>query len=156
VNFLCTKPLLERAGGFDGTEMIGDTLLSWDLIQLGAALEFAPDAIVHHDHRSSFMDLVRERLVRGADFGRLRSDREEWTNSHTLGMIAVSIIPLRLLRLVGRTLKHGIRGRCLFDAIRTLPIIAAAHAAWLGGEISQYVKRLPARSAEPEPNQACM
>jgi glycosyltransferase involved in cell wall biosynthesis len=156
VNFLCTKPLLDRAGRFDGTEMIGDTLLSWDLTQLGADLQFAADAVVYHDHRSSFMDLVRERFVRGADFGRLRSEREDWPVSRTLAMIVVSIIPLRLTGLVGRTFGHSIRARCLFDALRTLPIIAAAHAAWLGGEITQYLKRLPARSAAPEPKQACM
>src|ERR1017187_3657389 len=35
VNFLCSRQLLQRAGGFDGREMIGDTVLSWDLIRLG-------------------------------------------------------------------------------------------------------------------------
>src|SRR3954462_10472766 len=156
VNFLCSRELLRRAGGFDGSEMIGDTLLSWDLTDLGEDLPFIGDAIVYHDHRSTFKQLLRERFVRGADFGRLRSEREVWNVGRTIHVIVVSVLPLRLLKLVLRSLISSFRARCALDGLRTLPIIVAGHAAWLAGEISQYCKRLHLRWAAPEAKEACM
>jgi glycosyltransferase involved in cell wall biosynthesis len=156
VNFLCEKALLRQVGGFDGDEMIGDTVLSWDLIALGKSLRFAPDAIVYHDHRASLKQLLRERFVRGADFGRLRSEREEWSAGRTITMATVSIVPLRLTKLVWRSVRSTIRSRCFLAGIRTLPIVLAAHAAWLAGETTEFWKRLQLRSAAPEPNEACM
>ncbi|MFL6515182.1 MAG: glycosyltransferase [Chthoniobacterales bacterium] len=156
VNFLCSRELLRRAGGFDGTEMIGDTVLSWDLTDLGEDLPCIGNAIVYHDHRSTFSQLLHERFVRGADFGRLRSDRETWTVGRTMNVILVSVVPLRLLKLTLRSLTNSLRAGCIFDGLRTLPIIVAGHAAWLAGEISQYCKRLHVRWAAPEAKEACM
>jgi GT2 family glycosyltransferase len=142
VNFLCPRNLLDRVGGFDGQEMIGDTLLSWALIQRGHALHFAPDAIVYHDHRSTFRELLRERFVRGADFARLRAEHENWDALQTSAILFATVFPLRLVKLVGRVLRACVRSHCLFDFIRTLPVIAAGHAAWLAGEATQYWRRL--------------
>lgn len=142
VNFLCSRQLLERAGGFDGREMIGDALLSWDLIRLGQTLQFAPNAVVYHDHRTSFAGLVRERFARGADFARLRAARENWNARKTMAILAVSILPLRLVKLLARTFICSWRGECVFDWLRTIPVIAAGHAAWLTGESAEYWRRL--------------
>jgi len=156
VNFLCTRDLLRRAGGFDGTEMIGDTILAWDLIELGETFHFAPDAVVYHDHRSSFIQMMRERFARGSDFGRLRSERENWRGSHTLRILIVSLVPVRLFKLVLRTLSSSIQAGCVFDWLKTFPVIMAGHAAWLAGESTQYWRRLQLGSAAPEPKRACM
>ncbi len=154
VNCLCSRALLQRVGGFDGREMIGDTVLSWDLIQLGQTLHFDPDAIVYHDHRSSFSQLLRERFVRGGDFARLRAERGNWGAGTTIAVLAVTILPLRLGKLLWRSLHASVRAGCLFDWIRTAPIIAAGHAAWLAGEIKQYWRRLQLRPAD-EAKRAC-
>jgi glycosyltransferase involved in cell wall biosynthesis len=141
-NFLCPMQLFIQAGRFDGREMIGDTLLSWELVRLGQTLHFAPDAIVYHDHRSTFRELLRERFVRGADFARLRMNRAEWKPAHTIVTLVASILPLRLAKLVARSFACGRRARCVGDCLRTVPIITGGHAAWLMGEISQYWRRL--------------
>jgi GT2 family glycosyltransferase len=155
VNFLCSRQLLERAGGFDGREMIGDTLLSWDLIRLGQTLQFAPDAIVYHDHRSSFAGLLHERFVRGADFARLRAARENWNAKRTLAILIVSILPLRLFKLMARAFACSWRGGCVFDWLRTIPVIAAGHAAWLAGESAEYWRRLQIFRARHEAEPTC-
>jgi GT2 family glycosyltransferase len=155
VNFLCSRQLLERAGGFDGREMIGDTLLSWDLIRLGQTLQFAPDAIVYHDHRSSFAGLLRERFVRGADFARLRAARENWKASRTLAILAASILPLRLIKLLARAFTCSWRGGCVLDWLKTIPVIAAGHAAWLAGESVEYCRRLQIFRARHEAKLKC-
>jgi len=156
VNFMCSRELISRAGGFDGSEMIGDTVLSWDLKGLGQTLHFDPAAIVYHDHRTNFSQLLRERFVRGADFARLRTEREGWSSAHTIAVLVVSILPLRLAKLILRSLKNATRGNCIFDGLRTLPVIAAGHAAWLLGETTQYWRRLQPRPAAPEAKPACM
>jgi glycosyltransferase involved in cell wall biosynthesis len=155
VNFLCSRHLLEQAGGFDGGEMIGDTLLSWDLIRLGQKVHFAPDAIVYHDHRSSFSQLLGERFVRGADFGRLRAEREKWSFPRTVAVLIVGILPLRLSKLVGRTFMCSWRAGCVFDWCRTIPIITAGHAAWLAGENVEYWRRLQGFRARHEAKPKC-
>lgn len=150
VNFLCPRDLLEEAGGFNGTEMIGDTLLSWELIQRGHRLRFAPDAIVYHDHRSTFGELLQERFVRGADFARLRSELENWDAFRTNVIFVATIFPLRLTKLLARVFAACLRSDCLFDFIRTLPVITAGHAAWLAGEATQYWRRLLSLRASRE------
>jgi GT2 family glycosyltransferase len=142
VNFLCPRKLFEDAGGLDGREMIGDTLLSWELIRRGHKLRFAPDAIVYHDHRSTFRELLRERFVRGADFARLRAERENWSVFRTCVILCATIFPLRLVKLVARVFSACLRSHCLLDFIKTLPVITAGHAAWLAGEATQYWRRL--------------
>ncbi len=155
VNFLCSRHLLEQAGGFDGSEMIGDTLLSWDLIRIGQTPQFAPDAVVYHDHRNSFSQLLGERFVRGADFGRLRAEREKWNFQRTLAVLIVGVLPLRLVKLVGRAFICSWRAGCAFDWWWTLPIIAASHAAWLAGENTEYWRRLQRFRARPEAKPKC-
>jgi GT2 family glycosyltransferase len=142
VNFFCPRAVLDDAGGFDGHEMIGDTLLSWELIRRGHTLRFAPDAIVYHDHRSNFPELLRERFVRGADFARLRAERHNWSALQICAILFATIFPLRLIKLIGRVFGACLRSHCLFDFIKTLPIITAGHAAWLAGEATQYWRRL--------------
>ena len=155
VNFLCPRRLLEEVGGFDGREMIGDAILSWDLTERGHVLHFAPDAIVYHDHRSSFADLLRERFVRGADFGRLRMEREHWSAVRAFAMLLVTIFPLRLGKLVARALTGSFRAGCKFDFIKTMPIIAAGHASWLAGESTQYWRRLHSLRTPHQAKRAC-
>jgi GT2 family glycosyltransferase len=134
--------------------MIGDTLLSWELVRLGQTLRFAPNAIVYHDHRSTFRQLLRERFARGADFARLRMRKTAWKTVYTIVTLVASIVPLRLAKLTVRSFICCVRAGCLGDYFRTLPIVIGGHAAWLAGEISQYWRRLfPA--TENERKTAC-
>lgn len=148
-NFLCPLPVLSAAAGFEGCEMIGDTLLSWELLRLGHTLRFAPGAIVYHDHRSTFEQLLRERFVRGADFARLRMRNRDWKTIHTMAVLIASVVPLRLAKLAARSIMRAARAGCLSDCLRSLPVVMGGHVAWLAGEISQYWRHLfPASETE--------
>jgi glycosyltransferase involved in cell wall biosynthesis len=148
VNFLCPRRLFEKAGGFNGREMIGDTLLSWELVRLRHPPRFCPDAIVYHDHRSTFPQLLGERFARGADFARLRMATADWDVGRTLITLCASVLPLRLAKLVARSVGCSAQAGCLRDGLRTLPVIVSGHAAWLAGEVSQYGRRLVATKKE--------
>lgn len=56
------RPLLERIGGFDERMITAyDVELSWRLqLETGARLGWAPDAVVHHHHRSTWAGLARQ------------------------------------------------------------------------------------------------
>ena len=148
VNFLCPRQFFDEAGGFDGREMIGDALLSWELQRLGHIPRFSPDAIVVHDHRSTFSQLLTERFVRGADFARLRMRNPDWSTARTVVTFCASVLPVRLTKLVARSVICSARAGCLRDGLRTLPSIISGHAAWLAGEVSQYGRRLLATKNE--------
>jgi glycosyltransferase involved in cell wall biosynthesis len=147
-NFLCPRQLFDEAGGFDGREMIGDTLLSWELVRLGHVPRFSPGAIVYHDHRSTFRQLLTERFVRGADFARLRMRAADWNTARTIVTFCASMLPVRLAKLVARSVACSARAGRLRDGLGTLPIIISGHAAWLAGEVSQYGRRLLATKNE--------
>ena len=151
VNFLCSREVFEETSGFAGQEMLGDTLFSWELEQLGHSPYFEPNAIVHHDHRNTtFGGLIRERYVRGGDFGRLRASLGKWGTMKILAVMAASIFPFRLVKLAGRALRHSINAGCTLDGFRTMPIVICGHAAWLAGEISQYFRLLRAPATKKE------
>jgi GT2 family glycosyltransferase len=155
VNFVCPRLLLEKVGCFNGQEMIGDTLLSWDLIELGHKLRLAPDAIVYHDHRSSWVGLLRERFVRGADFARLRVERANWSSLRRFVLLLATILPVRLIKLTMRSLRGAARGGCFLDALKTLPVIVSGHAAWLAGETMSYCRQLHLSTTRAETKPAC-
>ena len=143
-NVLYPRAFLQAIGGFDGTGMVGDTLMSWEYTRLGIPLIFIPDAVVEHHHLSSIRALLRERRVRGREFAQVRRTYFAWSRRRTLVVLLLTLVPLRLLKLTGRTLWHG-RRACQFAAAwRALPVIFLAHGAWLWGEAQGYWRALRA------------
>ncbi|MEZ4715001.1 MAG: glycosyltransferase family A protein [Caldilineaceae bacterium] len=143
-NVLYPRALLQAIGGFDGTGMVGDTLMSWEYTRLGIPLIFMPDAVVEHHHLSSVAALLRERRVRGREFAQVRRTYFAWSARHTLFVLLLTLLPLRLLKLTARTLRHGWRSRQVAAAWRALPVILLAHGAWLAGEAEGYWRALRA------------
>jgi glycosyltransferase involved in cell wall biosynthesis len=142
LNVLCPKEILEAVGGFRGEYMIGDTIFSWDAAAAGYRLGFEPMALVRHHHLMSWSGLLRERYLRGAEFGAVRARREGWAKARTLRHILITLLPLRWAGLVVRTLNASARARMLPDSLLTLPIIASGHAAWLAGECRSFLERV--------------
>jgi glycosyltransferase involved in cell wall biosynthesis len=141
-NILCSRRAFELEAGFPPEGMLGDTLLSWRLARRGHTLWFTPDAVVYHDHMGQWAGLVRERFQRGAEFGRLRSSYHRWSRWRTLSHLAVTLLPFRLAKLVGRVGVHAGRAGMVWDFVRTFPIVLSGESAWLAGEASAYLKLL--------------
>jgi len=144
-NLLCPHAVFDRLGRFDGENLHGDTTFSWKAREHGHVLWFAPDAIVFHHHLQRVGDVVRERHSRGVLFGELRADL--WSNrrSKLLLYLLVSLLPVRLLRVLALTVAHCRRGRCLIDLAATHPLVVLGHGAALLGESRAYARRLIAR-----------
>jgi glycosyltransferase involved in cell wall biosynthesis len=142
MNLLCPRAIYEQVGGFPGEQMIGDTMFSWDVAALGYEIHFSPLAQVLHHHVSSWFELLTERYARGREFGQVRMQRGRWSNTRILAHLLLTITPFRWMKLMLRTLRNARSANLLSQAIRTLPIIASAHAAWLAGESRAFLESL--------------
>jgi GT2 family glycosyltransferase len=143
VSLLLSRADLLRAGGWEAEYMIGDTLLSWRLAQLGIPLWFAPGAIVEHDHTDSWSGLLREMYARGREFGQVRRAVNQWGPARVLMMTALSLLPVRLIKILLRVFSNSVRAGMPGSFLITLPIIASGHAARLAGEVVGYFRPAP-------------
>jgi glycosyltransferase involved in cell wall biosynthesis len=144
-NLLCPRGLFDELGRFDAARLHADTSFSWLARDRGHVLWFEPKAIVYHHHLQGLRELVRERHTRGVLYGDMRADR--WGNSRSslLLYLVVSLLPVRFVRILGLTVGHCWRARCLADLAATHPVVALGHAASLLGECRSYARHLVAR-----------
>ncbi len=141
-NLLCPRNLFLEIGRFPPEQLLGDTSFSWDARALGHELRFEPRAVVVHDHGQSLRTLLKERYDRGVLFGQLRADRYGNRRPLHLTYLLVSVIPVRLARILALTAGRCWRANLLADLARTLPVVAVGHAASLAGESRTYAARL--------------
>lgn len=65
-NMAITREAFERVGGFDLSLIRGeDIALSWDLLDAGVELAYAPDAVVHYRHRRGLGAMMRQHYLYG-------------------------------------------------------------------------------------------
>jgi GT2 family glycosyltransferase len=145
LNLLCPIDIFEEVGGFPGHRMIGDTIFSWEVAQAGYAIHFSPGSAVSHHHISTWWDLLHERYSRGREFGIERVEKELWSRASIFRHLLITVLPLRWVKLLSRSMRSSYRAQMLRQALLTLPIIATAHAAWLMGEASGFLEILRAR-----------
>jgi glycosyltransferase involved in cell wall biosynthesis len=142
VNMLIHRDDFVRAGEFQGEFTIGDTLLSWRLRQCGVRLWFAPASVIRHHHTGSWAEFLKEMYNRGREFGHARIAVENWSSGRVGFFLLVSLLPIRLPRLLGRVLGNAARAGLALDYVRTFPVIASGHAARLAGEAAAYLDHL--------------
>jgi GT2 family glycosyltransferase len=154
-NLLVPRRLFEAIGGLRADHFLGDAWFSWQLRARGEVLHFAPDAIVVHHHLSTVREFLRERFWRGVQFGDLRADWARFGRAKLVLYLAVSLLPLRLPRVLVLVARHCGRAGELVSFLRTLPLIALGHQASLLGESVAYARRLmhPAGPRLPSPSQ---
>jgi hypothetical protein len=135
-NMLLTRELFDELGGFDGERMLGDLTFSWELRRRGHRLTLCPQAVVEHHHLDTVGGLLRERWRRGVEYGDLRLTAGDGRGSSPLARLLV--VPPRLLSNVALTARHAFVGGETGWLLATLPLVAAGHAAALGGEAISY------------------
>ena len=147
--FLCPRRLFESVGGFPARPFQGDALLAWRLLEAGIVLWFEPRAVADHHHLSAFGDFLRERFRRGLELGHLRATWSRHRRIDDLWFLAVSLVPVRLTRILLLVSRHAVRAGWGLHLLLTLPVVASGHAANLFGESLAYARRL----ASPGPSE---
>lgn len=144
-NMLVARADFERAGGLPGDLLLGDVELSRRLQALGLDLAFEPAAVGCHHHTYGLGAFLRERYERGVLFGELRAG---WWQRRPLRLglaLAWTLLPPRLLRILGLVGVQAARARWLGWLAATWPLVAAGHAAALLGEARGYLRAWWAR-----------
>jgi GT2 family glycosyltransferase len=158
-NMLCPRAVFESLGGLREDVWASDSIFSIRLQQHGYGIWYVPDAVVLHDHRTTWRSFLRERYTRGLDAGRLRAAGQlggaSWGRGRLLVRILTSFVPLRLLTGCTRIALAAIRARMLGDFLWTLPIILAGHTSLLWGEGKAYLERLASPPEKPQPTIVC-
>lgn len=112
------------------------------LAKQGAVLRFAPHARIYHDHRYRLSAFCRDRFEHGWDYARARLT-EEGGRGRWLHLLAAPVLPLVLLRRIGRAAAGEDRGAFL----RALPATLFLLYGWAAGEAAGYL-RGPLRPGE--------
>ena len=144
-NLLCPRAVFDRLGGSTARICTGTRPSAGRRASMGTSsgLRRTPSCSITTSR--GLGELVRERHSRGVLFGELRADL--WSNrrSKLLLCLLVSLLPVRLLRVLALTVAHCRRGRCLIDLAATHPLVVLGHGAALLGESRAYARRLIAR-----------
>ncbi len=141
VNLLLARSDFDRAGDLEGRYMIGDTLFSWRLASLGIPITFAPAAVVEHEHTETWIEILHQMYARGREFGYARRTRRNWSLFRLLAMTTVSILPIRLTKILIRVFGNSLRAGIAGSYVLTFPIILTGHIARLAGEVAGYFRQ---------------
>jgi GT2 family glycosyltransferase len=141
-NMACPRSVWAAAGGFREQTMLGDTLLSWRLSEMGVPIWFVPEAVVIHHHMGTWAELLKERFARGQEFAASRIERGQWSRGRILAQMSLTVVPVRLAGLAWRGLRNASRAHLLAEYLRVSPIAITGQTAWLGGEAVAYLRSL--------------
>jgi GT2 family glycosyltransferase len=134
------RAVLERAGVFLEAYFAGDSELSWRVRGRGIPIWFEPRALVIHQHVTGFRDFLRERFVRGRDFGAVRVEPSHWTRWRCLAYLL--LLPALPWVMTARALRFALAGSYLGVWLITSPIQWAGHCMWCLGEATVHWRRL--------------
>jgi len=131
-NFSVTREAWNRVEGFDGRYFSGDSEICRRLREAGYSIWFDPDAIVTHLEHEGRAAFVRERFLRGRDFGRMRVQRNQWGRGRCL--IYLFALPVLPWVMAARSLKFAARGRYLVRWLWLFPVQLTGFCLWCLGE----------------------
>jgi hypothetical protein len=112
------------------------------LREQGVALWHDPEVVVYQGRSAGFAAFVRQRLVHGRAYGRLRGARFG-PGRNVAGVVLAFAVPFVLVaRTAGEVFSRGrFRGRF----VASLPLLLAYDAAWAAGEAVGHVDALRGR-----------
>lgn len=94
------RSIFEAVGGFDTTLGRGeDIAFSWEVIDRGVELVYAPDAVMHYRHRKGLLPMMKQHYLYGRGFSQILARRGvPGSNEESMG--------LRALRPNGQPVDH--------------------------------------------------
>ena len=135
-----SRALWDRVGPFDEKCWCGDSMSVERVLRQQGAAWFEPTAIVDHYHVADGRAFLRERYVRGVDYGANRPRHRGWSRLRIAAQLAlVGVLPLVM---TSRSVRYAASSGRLGDAMLTLPVILAGNIAWCCGEAASHAKLL--------------
>lgn len=151
-SLLCRRDAILAAGGFPGRLMIGDAVLCSRLRERGHRIWLEPAALGRHDHPMTLASLLRDLHGRGRELASVRLAAGGGARLRVAAWLLVSVLPIRLLKIaVVRAGRNAVRAGQTLEFLAALPVLLAAHSAWLAGEIAEYLRAVVAPRAAARP-----
>jgi GT2 family glycosyltransferase len=135
-NAAYSRTVWEKAGPFRGDVFSGDAILTWNARRAGYDAWFEPKAVVAHYHTSDIGAFIKERLRRGAEFGKERAQYEGWPRSRC--MIRIAAAPFLAVLVLFRAAADTARSGQFATYAATFPIQVIGHFAWAAGEVAGF------------------
>src|SRR6185437_8622358 len=104
----------------------------WRAAAAGYEPWFEPRAIVAHRHAGTLAGFIRQRMARGAEFGRLRAAYEHWSKPRLI--VTIFATPLLVIWVLLRAARDAANGGWFGRYLWTLPVQVAGHGSWSAGE----------------------
>ena len=134
-NMALTRSLFSRIGPIP-EDWCGDTLLSHRAATAGVTPWFEPAAMVRHDHRVTFIAFVKERFLRGYDYGLVRPRVSGWSRARCLMMALLFPVVAAVMTL--RALQYAALAGNLRPMILALPVVVLGYTVRAIGEASAH------------------
>ena len=138
---------LRRIGPFDTSLVIvEDADLGWRMQEaLGLTVVFCPEAVVHHKHRATVRELLRQRMGYGFSavqiYRKYRAAMGPWTLRHTAwDALALARKIARCATASVRGAIEGMRGRRDWDPALFAALDVASHVAYKVGRLKGSLK----------------
>lgn len=136
-NVCITREVWRQAGPFRPDIFCGDTLFAWRARRAGFRIAFVPDAVVRHHHGAAIGGFIHERMTRGTEFARVRSEWHGW--SRTRSLLYLLATPVILVVLSARAVAKGAAAGYGWRSASTAPLQILGHAAGLIGEARAHL-----------------
>jgi len=142
---LVSRSTFLQLGGFPGEAFQGDAVFAWRARRRGHRLLFEPSAVARHHHLATVGSFLRERFERGRDLAELRATEWDHSRARDLLFIAVSLLPVRLARVMAMTGGRCWRAGTFATLLLTSPVVVAGHLVGLIGEGMGFGRDLSSR-----------
>ncbi len=148
VSAFFSREMYDSVGGFAKNLMRSDFEFALALAQKGLLFQTHPTATVAHHHTDTWRTFTRERYTRGREHAENRLDSAPMTKLTVFFWIVVTVLPIRLLRILWRTFGEAREARLGRVYVWALPVVAWGYIAWLAGEAVNYSNYLTKRTTK--------
>jgi GT2 family glycosyltransferase len=132
VNLAMMRDAFDAVGGFSERYLSADTLMSYHLQEKGFRLYFNADAVVEHIHEETLKFLLKQRYLRGKDFGATRTSLKSWTKWKSVMLLAgLWFLPWR--NFVWK-MQVCLTRKCFKDFVLAAPLVFCCDVAWIVGQ----------------------
>jgi GT2 family glycosyltransferase len=137
------RSLFEQIGGFEGTKVCGDAIISWQVRELGIPIVRVKNVAVQHIHDHTMSRLIRERKNRGKEFIVERMSFENW-NIYKI-FFHILLFPAAVIYVCLIAGNNARRAGWFWRYLKTFPVQLLGQSAWCWGECLGQIKTLRGR-----------
>jgi len=138
-NMSYKREIFNKFGKFIEGTYCSDTEFHWRLHKEGFHLRFEPSILVNHQNITHLGQLMRHEFQHGKNFATVRVKAQKYSIGRRLVYIFFSpLLPIKLFLERGLKTLHSTS--CLFQFLKSSPLLFLALLSWSTGEVAGYIR----------------